>query len=97
MNTFCPVESDLARYENRIAEADRMDEARDRAVAAERERLDLMPLAEVLAERSSLCVRLRDVSDSASWLKIRLDLDALVDALALSNIEPEIERARRMV
>jgi hypothetical protein len=97
MNTFCAVEHDLARYESRIAEEDRMEEARDRAVAVERERLDLLPLGEVLNERSSLRARLRDISDNPSWTEVRIDLEALVDALALQNVESEVERARRLV
>jgi len=97
MNTFCPVARDLARYENRVAEEDRMEEARDRAVAVERERLDLLPLGEVLAERGFLNARVRDISDNPSWIALRIDLDALVDTLATSNVESESERARRMV
>ena len=97
MNTFCPVERDLARYENRLAAADRMDEARERAIAAERERLDLLPLGEILAECGHVCARRRDISDDPGWAPIRIDLDALIHAMAAANVESEVERARRMV
>ena len=84
---YCVVERDLAAYERRVEAEYRLEEARDRAIAVERERLDELTVAELLGCQAPLIVRWRDVSDSPSSTTVRLDLDSIVDAIAAANVE----------
>lgn len=88
------VERDLSLYERQIDAQDRLDQARDHAIAAERERLDALTVAELIADQAPLITRLRDVSDSCSRTPVILDLDSIIQVIASSNVDADAERSR---
>ena len=84
---YCVVERDLAAYERRVEAEDRLEEARDRAIAVERERLDGLTVAELLAERAFLHTDLSRVSNHPLRITIRMDIDFFVQEIANKNVD----------
>ena len=98
MTTYCAVERDLARWQNKIDAEDRLEMARERAVEDEIKTMIKRPTSCWVDEVVN--VRLRDVihgpiDATLGKAVVRLDLEAIFRSIAERRVDAAAEQSTR--